>query len=211
MMIIYFLKFIKLKFSTVIGWKSSKRDKIHKIFFDKNPKVFKNFIPRYLREMTFNDKIDKPLFEGIFPDTLTSIRFGDAFNRELNVKFPDSLTELSFCNSFNKPLIPGIFPDSLRTLRFGGRFNQRLVPGIFPTNLTTLELGNNFDEPLLPGVLPSKLVDFLLHSSYHHRLVPNIIPKSLKCMHFSFWWRYQYYDDLLKLKKIQSNTTFNLY
>jgi len=45
----FFIKCVPIKLSGLVGWKQKKRDKVQRIFIDKNPKLFKCVIPIYLR------------------------------------------------------------------------------------------------------------------------------------------------------------------
>ena len=53
----------------------------------------------------FRFRFNQSLDNVIFPQSLTSLKFGDRFNQSLdNVKFPQSLTSLTFGFHFNQSI-----------------------------------------------------------------------------------------------------------
>ncbi|EAL63018.1 hypothetical protein DDB_G0288793 [Dictyostelium discoideum AX4] len=105
----------------------------------------------------WNHKIDI----GFFPQSITSIDFGQHFNQPLTKDhiglFPNSLKELTF-GFYNHPIPIGLLPNQLKTLNFINGFNQIIEIGSLPSSLTFLNLSLSYKKSILPNALPSSII-----------------------------------------------------
>ncbi|GAM27675.1 hypothetical protein SAMD00019534_108510 [Acytostelium subglobosum LB1] len=131
-----------------------------------------------------------PITQGLLPDSLTYIKFGDGHKQEFDQgsfpyglleianfsphniilpgQLPPLLQSLSF-NDFDMVIPPGVLPPTLLSLDLGDVFNQEILNGALPSSLTKLRAGLAFNMPILEGVLPSQLTTLIV-TSYSHPL-----------------------------------------
>src|SRR5205814_5864819 len=99
---------------------------------------------------------DDPVIKSILPDKLTHLKFGDAWNQDLEPgMLPRGIVHLEFgsifcvweCeyySQFNRLIKKDVLPDTLTLLRFGHKFNQPLDKNVLPCGFTTLVLSNMY-------------------------------------------------------------------
>ena len=103
---------------------------------------------------TFNESLDGV----VFPEFVTSIKFGKGFNQPLtNVVFPSHLQHLHLGISFNQPLEGVVLPNSLEQFVIQGHFNHSLDGVVFPTKLQDFVLQGKFNGTLSEVMFPSGL------------------------------------------------------
>ncbi len=116
-----------------------------------------------------------------FPSSLVDLRFRFAFNHPLQEgMFPQNLTRLCFGEEFNQEV--DFLPHGLLYLGFKGRFNRRIAPGILPKRLLSLSFGYSFNKPFEPDVLPSSLLYLKLGFGYRQRLCVSVLPINLRLL-----------------------------
>ena len=122
-------------------------DFVHDEHYDKfNLVNIRGDYPTTLIDLTLGESFDAPFTVSNLPDSLTHLRFGDAFDRPLT-KLRDGITYLSFGKYFDHDL-SGVLPNTLKYLRLGQRFNQSLGKGVLPKGLQTLVISTKFYEDL---------------------------------------------------------------
>ncbi|KAN0038828.1 hypothetical protein ACTA71_001019 [Dictyostelium dimigraforme] len=101
------------------------------------------------------------IYNGFFPQSITSIDFGQHFNQPLTTQhiglFPISLRELAF-GRYNHPIPLGLLPNQLKSLSFRNCFNQKIEIGTFPSSLTFLNLSPAYKKSIHPNALPSSII-----------------------------------------------------
>ncbi|KAN0019684.1 hypothetical protein ACTFIU_002905 [Dictyostelium citrinum] len=101
------------------------------------------------------------IYNGFFPQSITSIDFGQHFNQPLTIEhiglFPNSLKELSF-GCYNHPIPHGLLPNQLKSLFFKNGFNQTIEIGTLPSSLTYLNLSPSYKKAIHPDALPLSII-----------------------------------------------------
>ncbi|GAM24354.1 hypothetical protein SAMD00019534_075290 [Acytostelium subglobosum LB1] len=125
---------------------------------------------------------DRPLWPGILPPRLESLKLGRSFNQPIpRGALPATIKELSFGVNFNQPLDINNLPPSLTNLSLAySSFNHALSN--LPTNLTHLALGADYNQPI--DCLPP-LLEMLRLSSRSPSFKPNATFPQLKVLLFT--------------------------
>ncbi len=142
-----------------------------------NTAIFKSLAPTFVWDMTNmplksesflktikiidNISSDFDQIKGVLPPTLTSLTFGDSFNRALGLGvLPSTLINLTFGACFNNALKLGVLPPRLIALTFGCYFDQIILVGVLPLTLAHLTFGNQFNQIIDVGATNFNQFDF---------------------------------------------------
>jgi hypothetical protein len=146
-----------------------------------------NDFPKKLEILRFKGQhsFNNTLYEGIFPNTLRVLELPSGFNQPLcNGVLPEGLEELKFGNNWNQTMSRDIFPSTLKKLWIGKRNTQRFVPHMFPENLEYLSCENRFIQSFERDVFPSSLQEIVFHKRIERPFEPNVLPMNLKKLTF---------------------------
>ncbi len=146
-----------------------------------------NNLPSNITSLTMGNDFNCEIHT--FPQTLTYLEFGYAFNQSFANEFPQTLKYLKFGHNFNKSI--KIFPHELEHLEFGYAFNRKItnLPKslkylIFghtfnqqikiPPNITHLTFGNKFNRKIK---IPRKITHLIIGNKFNQPI--NKLPSTL--------------------------------
>jgi hypothetical protein len=136
-----------------------------------------------LKFLRFGPRFNSPLDN--LPINLESLEFpSDSHFNQLLPLFPSSLTSLTFGQFFNRPLNQISSACKLTQLKFGQYFNERITPGTLPTQLSSLEFNKEYSHSEVTREhFPLQLQHLTLYSEFSQTL-DNLLPITLKSLRF---------------------------
>jgi len=103
------------------------------------------------------------------PQHLVRLRLGDCWNKPLyNGMFPNTITHLMFGENFSYPIVSNLITGRLENTLFGKLINRFFSVRLLPKNLEYLELGRSFVRPIYDYHLPKTMKILYVSSTYPH-------------------------------------------
>ncbi|KAN0029244.1 hypothetical protein ACTFIV_011123 [Dictyostelium citrinum] len=175
-------------------------------------KIHLEYLPIYLKCLTFSDNYHHPISSNDLPKSLRKIKFGYNWNYRINLK-NTNIDTIILGNGFNQIIKAGDLPLSLKEIIFGYNYSQPLEIGSIPSGVEKITFGYCYNHPLEVGIIPKSCKILKLGGKYNHPFnISGIIPEGVEEIYFSTYWNHQLKPldlPLSSIKKIEFNYHYN--